>query len=119
MNLVENKTDIKNVCEYCSYEHNEEMCPLCGTSMIELWDNNLTKLYEECPEYIVTSSELIVSLKILDHDINALIDTGATKSFIYKTFIDKYNLGYLIDKRFKTDVFGINGINDLPSELST
>jgi DNA damage-inducible protein 1 len=70
-------------------------------------NDNLTRAYEENPEFFADVSMLYIKVSLNGYELAAFIDTGAQRSLITPQICEKCDLNHLIDQRFKMQARGV------------
>ncbi len=69
--------------------------------------DNLTRAYEENPEFFADVTMLYVKVSLNGHELPAFVDTGAQRSLITPALCERCDLNHLIDRRFKMQARGV------------
>jgi DNA damage-inducible protein 1 len=70
-------------------------------------EDNLRYAHEHAPESLLEYSLLFVDLKINNHDIRVIVDTGAQISLLPMSAVQQCDVHYLVDRRCQTTTVGI------------
>lgn len=76
----------------------------------EIIKENMLMADEIIPEMTMLTNLIYLKGKLNGIDARIMIDTGATSCVIFKSVVDKCNLGYLIDSSTSVTVQGVHGI---------